>query len=83
MLACITERSHHQDWALTSVADPYHVDAEPDPAFHLDADPDPETTSQNYADQCGSGSTTLALTLKKVEELGRMREWEQQTITHV
>jgi hypothetical protein len=26
--------------ALTGVADPYHVDADPDPAFHFDADAD-------------------------------------------
>jgi len=25
---------------LGSVADPHHVDADPDPAFHFDADPD-------------------------------------------
>ena len=25
----------------SSVADPHHLDADPDPAFHLDADPDP------------------------------------------
>jgi len=24
----------------TSVADPHHFDADPDPAFHFDADPD-------------------------------------------
>ncbi len=23
------------------VADPHHIDADPDPAFHFDADPDP------------------------------------------
>ncbi len=26
---------------LTSVADPHHIDADPDPARHFDADPDP------------------------------------------
>ncbi len=26
---------------LCSVADPHHVDADPDPAFHFDTDPDP------------------------------------------
>jgi len=25
-----------------SVADPHHLDADPDPAFHFDADPDPD-----------------------------------------
>jgi len=25
----------------SSVADPHHFDADPDPAFHFDADPDP------------------------------------------
>ncbi len=24
-----------------SVADPHHLDADPDPAFHFDGDPDP------------------------------------------
>jgi hypothetical protein len=24
-----------------SLADPHHIDADPDPAFHFDADPDP------------------------------------------
>ncbi len=27
--------------AKTSVADPHHLDLDPDPAFHFDADPDP------------------------------------------
>jgi hypothetical protein len=26
---------------ITSVAEPYHLDPDPDPAFHLNADPDP------------------------------------------
>jgi hypothetical protein len=26
---------------MTSVADPHHFDADPNPAFHFDADPDP------------------------------------------
>jgi len=26
--------------ALSHVADPHHLDADPDPAFHFDADPD-------------------------------------------
>ncbi len=34
---------------LTSVADPQHVDADPDPSFHYDADPDP--TFHFYADR--------------------------------
>ncbi len=42
-----------------SVADPHHVDADPDPTFHFDADPNPDPTFQFDADQCGSGSTTL------------------------
>jgi hypothetical protein len=25
-----------------SVADPHHVDADPDPTYHFDADPDPD-----------------------------------------
>ena len=32
----------------TSVADPHHCDADPDPAFHFDADPDPEPGSGSY-----------------------------------
>ncbi len=34
----------------------------PDPVFHFDAEPDqdPDPTSQNDADPCGSGSTTLS-----------------------
>jgi hypothetical protein len=31
-----------------SVADPHHVDADPDPAFHFDADPD--LTFLSFAD---------------------------------
>ncbi len=34
----------------TSVADPHHVDADPDPAFHLDAKPDPDNTFHSDAD---------------------------------
>jgi hypothetical protein len=30
--------------SLNSVADPHHLDADPDPACHFDADPDPDTT---------------------------------------
>jgi hypothetical protein len=26
---------------ISSVADPHHFDANPDPTFHFDADPDP------------------------------------------
>jgi hypothetical protein len=33
-----------------SVADPHHVDADPDPAFHFDADPDPDPTFHSDAD---------------------------------
>jgi len=29
-------------YIATSVADPHHFDADPDPAFHFDADPDPD-----------------------------------------
>jgi hypothetical protein len=29
-------------WFCISVADPHHVDADPDPACHFDADPDPD-----------------------------------------
>jgi len=29
-------------YVLISVADPHHIDADPDPAFHFDADPDPD-----------------------------------------
>jgi hypothetical protein len=32
-----------------SVADPHHVDADPDPAFHFDADPDPDLTFHSDA----------------------------------
>ncbi len=28
----------------SSVADPHHCDADPDPAFHFDAETDPDTT---------------------------------------
>jgi hypothetical protein len=45
---------------MTSVADPYHFDedphpafqsdADPDPTFHFDADPDPDPTFQFDAD---------------------------------
>ncbi len=38
-------------------------DADPDPACHFDASPDADPTYQFEADQCGSGSTTLALTI--------------------
>jgi hypothetical protein len=31
---------HHDD-VEGSVADPHHVDADPDPACHVDPDPDP------------------------------------------
>ncbi len=33
-----------------SVADPHHVDADPDPAFHLDAKPEPDNTFHSDAD---------------------------------
>jgi hypothetical protein len=45
-------------------ADPdpaFHFDADPDPTFHSDADPYPDPASQNNADPCGSGSATLNL----------------------
>jgi hypothetical protein len=32
-------------------------DGDPDPACHSDADADPDPSFQNYANQCGSGST--------------------------
>ncbi len=34
----------------SSVADPHHVDADPDPAFHFDADADPDLTFLSFAD---------------------------------
>jgi hypothetical protein len=48
-----------------SVADPYHVDADPDPVFRYNTDPDPETVRHFDADpdpdptlhfNCGSRS---------------------------
>ena len=37
--------------------DSYQGDGDPDPACHSDADADPDPSFQNYANQCGSGST--------------------------
>ncbi len=35
---------------LSSVADPHHLVADPDPAFHFDADPDPDHAFHSDAD---------------------------------
>jgi hypothetical protein len=35
---------------LISVADPHHLDADPDPAFHFDTDSDPDPTFHSDAD---------------------------------
>jgi hypothetical protein len=29
---------------ICSIAEPHHIDADPDPACHFDADPDPDPT---------------------------------------
>jgi hypothetical protein len=34
--------------SLASVADPYHVDADPDSTYHPDADPDTDAASDFY-----------------------------------
>jgi hypothetical protein len=40
-------------YTIDSVADPHHIDADPDadpdPACHFDANPDPDPTSHFYA----------------------------------
>jgi hypothetical protein len=44
-------------YIFCSVADPHHLDADPDPVFHFDADPDadPDPTFKFDADPSGSG----------------------------
>jgi hypothetical protein len=42
-------------------APPFHIDADPDPAFQFDADANPDPASQNDADPYGSGSATITL----------------------
>jgi hypothetical protein len=34
-------RIYHQGYVIASVADPHHIDADPDPTYHFDAHPDP------------------------------------------
>ncbi len=54
---------------LSSVADPHHLDAGPDPANHFgtDPDPDPNPTFQFDADPCGSGSGSTTMLLRELE----------------
>jgi hypothetical protein len=66
-----------QIWTLqfSKITLPYfHFDADPDPvpAFHFDADPEP--ASQDDADPCGSGSSTLEVTaVRYLDPLGEGR----------
>ena len=61
--------------------DSYQGDGDPDPACHSDADADPDPSFQNYANQCGSGSTAWKLFLGTVHKLLKTIYWKIYKIT--
>jgi len=55
----------------TSVADPHHFDADPDPALHFDADPepDPDPGSESYC-QLGMVKKKFSILVNNKTQMG-------------